>query len=223
MSFHFSPKIVTNGLILCLDAANTRSYPTTGVNCRDLTGNNNNGTLINGTSFDSSNGGNIVFDGVDDRMSTTLTNVGTNNTTQIVWFKWDGVNQIRVISYLGNTGTSGFGFVISNGSSLVGNKVCLYYAGVSFNALGGGLGGTLTNNVWTMLTITRNSTTTFLYQNTKLIGQTNTTPAQNTTSLSFAGVENAGGSVGQVLFYNRLLTLAEITKNFNTIKNRFGL
>ena len=235
MSFHFSqisgwigPKIVTDGLILYLDATNIRSYPTTGENWIDLTGNNNNGTLRNGTTFSSSNGGSILFDGIDDNMSTTLTNVGTNGTTQIIWYKWDGVNQIKILSYLGNPGTGGFGFVISNGSSLTGNKVCVYYGGSSFNALGGGLGATLTNNVWTMLTITRNATTTFLYQNTTLIGQTNSTPAQNTSTLSFNFgdvISNNGpsGNVSKILFYNRFFTSEEITKNFNTIKNNFGL
>jgi hypothetical protein len=69
MAFNYSPKIITDGLVLYLDAANTRSYPTNGTIWSDLSRNNNNGTLINGPTFNSANGGSIVFDGVDDRVS----------------------------------------------------------------------------------------------------------------------------------------------------------
>ncbi len=66
MSLLHSPKIVTNGLVLCLDAASRKSYPGTGNVWRDLSGNGNNGTLTNGPTFSSANGGSIVFDGIYD-------------------------------------------------------------------------------------------------------------------------------------------------------------
>ena len=58
--------IVTNGLVLALDAAKKDSYPGSGTVWRDISGNGNNGTLTNGPTFNSGNGGSIVFDGVDD-------------------------------------------------------------------------------------------------------------------------------------------------------------
>ncbi len=60
------PNIITNGLILELDAANRKSYPGSGTTWTDLSGNGNTGTLTNGPTFSSANGGSIVFDGVDD-------------------------------------------------------------------------------------------------------------------------------------------------------------
>jgi hypothetical protein len=60
------PNIVTDGLVLYLDAANQKSYPGTGTTWNDLSGNGNNGTLVNGPTFNSDNNGSIVFDGVDD-------------------------------------------------------------------------------------------------------------------------------------------------------------
>jgi len=60
------PNIITDGLVLALDAANPRSYPGTGTSWNDLSGNGNNGTLVNGPTFNSDNNGSIVFDGVDD-------------------------------------------------------------------------------------------------------------------------------------------------------------
>ncbi len=65
MGLIHSPSIVTDGLVLCLDAANSRSYPGTGATWTDLKGGNN-GTLENGPTFDAANGGSIVFDGTDD-------------------------------------------------------------------------------------------------------------------------------------------------------------
>jgi hypothetical protein len=59
------PNIVTNGLILNLDAANTKSYISGSTSWVDLS-RGNNGTLVNGSTFSSLNGGSIVFDGVDD-------------------------------------------------------------------------------------------------------------------------------------------------------------
>jgi hypothetical protein len=64
MAFNYSPKIIQDGLVLYLDAANTKSYPTTGTTWTDLSRSGNNGTLINGPTFNSGNGGSIVFDGV---------------------------------------------------------------------------------------------------------------------------------------------------------------
>ena len=61
-----SPPIVTNGLVLNLDAANMKSYPKSGTTWRDLSGFNNSGSLTNGPTFNSANGGSIVFDGVND-------------------------------------------------------------------------------------------------------------------------------------------------------------
>ena len=65
MGVGYNPRIVTDGLVLCLDAANKRSYPGSGTTWTDKVGGNN-GTLINGPTFSSDNGGVIVFDGSDD-------------------------------------------------------------------------------------------------------------------------------------------------------------
>ena len=88
MAFSYSPKIVTNGLVLCLDAANRRSYPGAGTAWTDLSGNNNHATLINGPIFNNINTGNIIFDGTNDTSSFgNVLNLRTNNFTLIQWIK----------------------------------------------------------------------------------------------------------------------------------------
>jgi hypothetical protein len=69
MSTFYSPNIATNGLAVCLDAGNLRSYPGSGTAWYDLSGNGRTGTLTNGPTFNSSNGGGIEFDGDNDRVS----------------------------------------------------------------------------------------------------------------------------------------------------------
>ena len=69
MSNQYGPRIVTNGLVLCLDAGNNKSYPGSGTVWNDLSGNNFNGILTNGPTYSPSSGGGIVFDGVNDYIS----------------------------------------------------------------------------------------------------------------------------------------------------------
>ena len=69
MATNYNPSIVTDGLVLCFDAANPKSYPGSGTTWYDLSGNDNHGTLLNEPSFSSDKGGCFVFDGTDDRIS----------------------------------------------------------------------------------------------------------------------------------------------------------
>ena len=89
MGTGYNPRIITDGLVLCLDAANTRSYPGTGATWTDLKGSNN-GTLTNGPTFSNDNGGGIVFDGTDDDVdfSTSFLDVSANQGVTIsAWIK----------------------------------------------------------------------------------------------------------------------------------------
>jgi uncharacterized delta-60 repeat protein len=71
MGISYNPRIVTDGLVLALDAANPKSYPGSGTTWTDLSGNGNTGTLTNGPTYSSANGGSIAFDGVDDYSALT--------------------------------------------------------------------------------------------------------------------------------------------------------
>src|SRR6056300_382098 len=75
--------IVTDGLVLNLDAARKDSYNRTGTTWNDISGNGNNGTLTNGPTFDSEDYGSIVFDGVDDYVTVSATPINSVLTNQI--------------------------------------------------------------------------------------------------------------------------------------------
>lgn len=231
MAFSFSPKIVTDGLVLALDAANPRSYVSDSNVWNDLTANQVTGSLINGPTYNKDNGGSIVFDGVDDRCPTSYVNsTGANNTTQLVWVKWNGVNQLGVIMYLGNSASTGLGLLVNDGSSInIGNKVSVLYGGSFFNAIDTGTTfATLSASSWTQLTLTRDSTTTRLYQNQTFLGSTTRTPnsylsSLNLNLLSTVGSALFGGQIANALFYNRSLSPTEVFQNYNALKGRFGL
>jgi len=226
MAFNYSPKVVTDGLVLYLDAANPKSYTSGSTAWRDLTRNGNTGTLTNGPTFSSANGGNIVFDGVDDFVSTTYISNTFNNHTQTIWYKWNGINQLAGLIYLGNLTNSGMGLVIYNGSPSggSGNQVGVLYGGLVFNAVPTTI--TLNSNSWNYMVVTRNDTTTKLYNNSNLVGSTTSTPNSAVSyQFNYGNITSfaAGGNVSNINFYNRELTEQEIKQNFNAIKGRFGL
>jgi hypothetical protein len=66
MGIAYNPAIIRSNLVLCLDAANPKSYPGSGTTWTDLSGFGNNGTLINGVGYSSDNLGSLSFDGVND-------------------------------------------------------------------------------------------------------------------------------------------------------------
>ena len=97
MSGKVSKPIITNGLVLALDAANKKSYPGSGTVWSDLSGNANTGTLTNGPTFDSSNNGSIDFDGTDDFVE--CSKISSTNFTNSVWMKVDSKDINGIISW----------------------------------------------------------------------------------------------------------------------------
>jgi hypothetical protein len=72
--------------VLCLDAANPKSYSGSGTTWTDLSGNGNNGTLINGVAYTDTNKGIMTFDGVDDYIDFYVPNLGSIATVEM-WCK----------------------------------------------------------------------------------------------------------------------------------------
>ena len=74
MATNGGPNIIEDGLVFAVDAANKKSYPGSGTTWIDLAGSNN-GTLTNGPTFDSGNGGSFDFDGADDSVPIDVSNI----------------------------------------------------------------------------------------------------------------------------------------------------
>ena len=218
------PKIVTNGLVLCLHAADRKSYPGSGTSWLDLSGNNNTGTLTNGPTFNSGNGGNIVFDGSNDIVTTSYKQSSTVFTWS-VWFKTnvlsDGVyrNIMSIpspnyILVLLNFNSANFGFWTSD--SLGGESLST---------------PTLSTGVWYNIVFVRegNSITNGYkaYVNSRFYGSANTGTWSSTDVLSIGGRTDVSqyfnGNVSNILIYNRILSAVEILQNFNAQRGRFNI
>ncbi len=218
--------IVTNGLVLNLDAGNTNSYAGIGTIWTDLSGNGNNGTLGVGTTsaptYSSSNGGSLVFDGPTDVVTVTNTIPSLSNLTIELFVK---------TSTLDNTQDIIFDQFNSLRFEILNNKHRIH--------LGNGSGWlftdhvgftTLSPNTWYQSVWTWNGSSSILYLNgtqdslrTYASGSSGTgviTIGQYTTANSDY---NWNGNISSVKVYNRALSAAEIQQNFNSLRGRFGL
>jgi hypothetical protein len=227
MSYNNGPRIVTNGLVLCLDAANRKSYPASGTVWNDLSSNNNNGTLTNGPTYNSSNGGSIVFDGLDDGIDCGTVSVFDINSNFTI------CAMIRPIGF----GGGGLGRVVDKGTINTGGYVLYVTSPNSFVfQIGRSTGGstiTATNavilNEWQYFAATLTNTTLTIYKNGLVINTTPTSPATSTVKNFFIGNRATtfdrgfAGNIGIISFYDRVLSSAEILQNYNAIKGRFNL
>jgi uncharacterized protein (TIGR02145 family) len=213
--------IVTNGLKLNLDASSTSSYIGTGTTWTDLSGNGNHGTLINGTTFSSVNGGTMVFDGIDDRVQTSL-NPTLTDFTVCVWFKDNGSTTYgRLVD---NNYVNGFQL------SKNGNTPNEWGGGIRESTNPYGIYLTLTDGQWHFLTSTRSGTTHTLYGDgiSNKISNTVSGAALNGTTISIGEWSGGGngqlfkGNIPQVLIYDRALSEAEIMQLFNATKSKYG-
>jgi hypothetical protein len=127
MACNSGPDIIEDGLVLCLDAGNKRSYPGSGTTWYDTSGNDNHFTLYNTPTFSSDNGGCISFNGTDEYARSTNTIDLSHDGSYIVEAVWRAVNTAIMMvweqSSNWNTQTAGFGlFIRSNGYSNLGVK-----------------------------------------------------------------------------------------------------
>ncbi len=226
---YYSPRIVTSGLVLALDAAERLSYPRTGTTWRDLSGNSNNGTLTNGPTFSAGNMGSIVFDGVDDYV-----NMGTSTYCNLI--------NISVSVWVRVTSASGY-FLGRYNNITAFNGFIMYYdvASTKFGVGGRESSATYLNsatintyplNNWYNFTWTKSANVWSLYVNGSLdvssaLGN-GTTPYSNNTMWLGANNEGgtqyySGGNLSNVFIYNRTITAVEVLQNYNATNSRFGL
>ena len=226
--------IVTNGLTINLDAANKDSYPGTGTTWTDLSGNGNNGTLTNGPLFLSNqNGGVIAFDGVDDYVgiaNNSTINPNNGSFTIVCWVNSDpssGGDGWDLWVAKRSNGSNGYYVGVNNPSGV------RFMAGNNANQRTdtGFIG--YTYNTWAMFTavLDRTANTQTIIRN-NFEQSSSVTPSggtyDNSGTLSIGGDIGIGsyfvnGKQSIVLIYNRALSAAEITQNYNATKTRFGL
>lgn len=228
--------IVTNGLVLYYDAANTNSYPGTGTAWYDLSGNNNTGTLIDGPTYSSSNGGSILFDGFNDVISTP-NSASLQLTTGLSLCCWvyiqntsDGFFDLFTKqSYTSETNNSGYILRVFNGSFSVYGRLDLVLLNNAYNVAYSSE-NVVSLNTWHYLCGVYTGTQMILYINGTANASFNYSgnARSNTVNLTLGGYSgltgyNLGGLMSIAQIYNRGLSASEIMINYNSQKGRFGL
>lgn len=225
-------KIVTNGLILHLDAAQLRSYGGTGTTWSDLSGNRFDFTLNNGTAYSSSNGGIFSFDGINDYASRTMNS--TLRPTTITLEGWVRKTTVPLATnfIIGLQYSTGFyktyGLYYWDGRlTMVINQTNLAIRG----------GGSISTNTWYHFVGTYDLSSIKTYADGVLEATTvysssivyDTSNTELTIGSTYDGtgyqVNNTrwwDGAMGIIRIYNRALTATEILQNYNANRTRFG-
>ena len=231
MALAHSPKIITDGLVLCLDAGNTKSYPGSGTTWSDLSGNGNNVTVTNGPSF--SNGeftldADAYFGASNNFMGTTdATNVSYSFFMKFNWGTPTGYKTIfgfqqsgfdRVANFVLNTNQSELEFDLRSGGTV---ERDIFNYNMSSYA-----------NQTSLITYTFGSGTHKLYINGNNVstynGTQTTFPSWSTGTGGFCVGNNLAstrylqeGTFSHMLVYLKTLTASEVQQNYNALKSRF--
>jgi hypothetical protein len=220
------PATVTNGLVLNMDAGFTPSYPTTGTTWYDLSGNSINGTLTNGPTYSSSGGGSVVFDGTDDRVVADTSLIDRTDGQEITVSCWIRPNrlggQYQVFCTNRSNDTSRYNWIFYQHTN---NGAVSFHGGISqFIST-----YIPTVNVWVNVTntVTSAGLSTLYANGTSVYSVSGYTYGLTASRLGIGadpgGQEAFQGNVASTQIYNRALSAAEITQNYNAQKGRFGL
>lgn len=231
-----TPAIQTNGLVMCLDAANTKSYPRSGTTWSDLSGTNNNGSLVNGPTFSSDSGGGIAFDGVNDYA--LISNSTSINPTVAITF---------AVFFNFSFFSANFGPVMlkQNNYASFNEQYCIYAFNTEIGAAITGVDRSQkivnsvadyrNKNVYIVGTCDTITDELKLYINGVLIQTVSftstfdiaNTPLQiaGTGVLDFGNIFTGwvGGKIYTAQVYNRALSAQEVSQNHNALKSRFNL
>ena len=235
MSFNYSPKIVTDGLIFYVDAANPKSYAGVGTVWSDMSKNSNDGTLTNGPTFDSDNGGSIVFDGSNDYVShgDVLNFERTDSFSIDVWTKLDSISttQILVAKWI----NKGYEIFFLNPGK-IGWTLANTEGGVNQIRVDSSNNAVSVGEIFNLCVTYDGSSSTSgmkIYKNGSLLSASSIYNNLN-SSISLVdefrlGANSSGsplplnGNIFNTKIYNKELMDDEVFQNYNALKTRFGL
>jgi len=218
-----APAIVTNGLLLNLDAANPASYTGSGTTWRDLSGYNNHATLISGASYDATTGS-IVTNGTSQYITVPIFNTSITNITMQTWVY---INANTKGAFMSNGGNDGYSIGIGNAELGVnGNTPIMLFQAIRYIDA-----APITYPTgWHLITMTLNASGIPSFYVDGTFG--NSFPGSNprtpvTSSFNLGAVPADGGKFyngkfAAAYFYNRVLSTTEILQNYNAVKSRFG-
>ena len=234
MGLAHSPRIVADGLVLCLDAGNTKSYPGTGTTWTDISRNGNNGSFVNmdGTNLNSANGGSLTFDGSDEYVdcgNDASVNFGTGDFTVSVWFRRfaNATTNLRLLSKAAGTDIADSA---NAGFSFFGSDSGMFFAINPTGTITIIDAASYSVNEWVnVVGLVERGVSMRTYKNASLFSST-TAPSGSVSGTTLLSVGNNSGvnlswdgQIANVSLYNKALTPAEIQQNFNALRGRFAI
>lgn len=239
MSTSYSPNIVTNGLVLYLDAANSKSIVSGSNTWRDLSVGGNNGTLTNGPTFSGTNGGTIVLDGSNDYITTPFS-FSSRPFSINVWVYFNNLGGWQTFvsqdtSQYPNFASIYFQKSTSGGDPGFGrlnNCVNLAILNASNNIIVCDDRTSVAAGIWynycisvsaTDMTLFRNAIQVNTISNSSLISTPSGTAIIGAGYYNDAIVDYCNVRLPLIQIYNRALSSQEILQNYNSTKGRFGL
>ena len=224
-----APPYVTSNLLYFLDAGNPSSYPGSGSTWTNLMGTGYNITLINSPTYSSANGGYLTFVPGSSQYGESLTSWPTSTRFSVeVWHYYAGTNSgtnpcIVTDIYPGTTSQMNYNLGCAP-TAFPALQVAFYtgawQSSASFSLVAGN---------WYHIVGTYDGANLQLYINGSLsVTNANTaTPVTSTAGFRLMrrwdGGDYWGGRLAIYRFYNRALTLVEVSQNFNASRSRFGL
>jgi len=229
-NYNYFGGIVTNGLVLDLDAAKLASYPGTGTAWYDISGNNNNGTLTNGPTFSGiGKQASIVFDWVDDYVDTTYTANTGNNFSFGTVCKPTTVGQSLGSDILAKN-YSGVSPYVSWGVDFLSDRTFRFM--VADNTIFSFVTSTpqTVNQIYYLFATYQNKIITAYINGISVGTKTNTNdPVYNDHTLSLGVWKEYPpdnyfvGNIYTAQVYNRALSADEVSQNFNALRSRYGI
>jgi hypothetical protein len=218
MGIDIGPIEATDGLVLHLDAANTRSYLGSGNTVYDLSGSGNTSALTNGPTYLSSNLGTFVLDGTNDYIlvNSQANILSKTSYTKIAYIYISNFSTVNNIISGGFSGQHAFWMFGTNKLNAGHNQAWDTVVGAT----------SLSLNTWYFAAVTySNSTGWKLYLNGREDGTSATTTTFNGNQEIVIGAYNSGnnftGRISNIQVYNRALTATEIFQNYHATKGRY--
>ena len=237
MGISGGPDMIQDGLLISLDASDRNSYVSGSTTWFDASGNSNSGSLVNGPTFNSFNGGSIVFDGTNDYILLPANFFNPDSGSPFTVSFWFKTATAGIILGQQNTITpnisSGYVPAIYTDNAGKIRTSCFWGGAISNNSVST---LTVTDNTWHNIVVTFASNSQISYIDNTLFATLSKTQTNYaavyyyfigagtwSTWLGTTGNPFFNGNIANMTFYNRALSAAEIQQNYNALKSRFGL
>ena len=230
MASNYSPKIVTDGLVLCLDAADKNSFTSGSTTWYDLGPNGNNGTLQSGTMGTVSGSNTMAFDGASKEVTLTETTelaFGTGNFSISMWLK--ASSTIGTYSSIfdkgapGNTSTPGYQLFLSSGAL----RYNISNGSGNWTELIVGSSPDMRDNAWHHFVWVYNGSNNKFYVDTGLLDTDTWAHGSGSPTADFrigsSWVTRFTGEIPIFTIYNRALSAKEVSQNYNAQRSRFSV